>query len=65
MIVHEVVIVTQLCPPLEVALYSVIGEPPVTSGACQLTRADVASVRTEEMAVGESGSVTATVTSGS
>ena len=65
MIVHEVVTVVQLWPAFEVATYSVIAEPPVTSGACQLTKAEVASVRTDEIAVGESGSVIATVTSGS
>ena len=63
--VHVVVTVVQLCPALEVATYSVIAEPPVTSGACQLTNAEVSSIAAEETAVGESGSVIATVTSGS
>ena len=63
--VHVVVTVVQLWPAFEVATYSVIVEPPVTSGACQLTVADVPSIATEEIAVGESGSVIATVTSGS
>ena len=39
-IVQEVVTVVQLCPPLEVPMYSVIAEPPVTSGACHETSAD-------------------------
>ena len=63
--VHVVVIVVQLWPAFEVATYSVIAEPPVTSGACQLTDAEVPSIATDEIAVGESGSVIATVTSGS
>jgi len=63
--VHVVVTVVLLCPALEVATYSVIAEPPFTSGACQLTVAEVPSIAKEEIAVGESGSVIATVTSGS
>ena len=63
--VHEVVTVVQLWPPLEVATYSVIAEPPFTAGACQETSADAESIATEITAVGDSGSVIATVTSGS
>ena len=63
--VQEVVALIQLCPALEVTVYSKIADPPVTTGASQVTSAETSLIAIAETAVGESGRVMATVTSGS
>jgi hypothetical protein len=63
--VHVVVTVTQLCPPLEVAVYPVIGEPPSTAGALHETTDLASSPVVATTDVGSSGFDTTTTMSGS
>jgi hypothetical protein len=65
LITQLVVTAVHVCPPLEVAVYPVIGEPPVLAGGVQVIVAEVLSIAVAVTPVGASGATKATTMAGS